>query len=147
MKVLIFASCVFVVPAIGQTNNCDTLEKCQEAIKVTRNSSLAHYRSGEILLQNANECQAKHSRPARPENCKDYQSAANEFRLALAGDLQPTWIEVWAHINLGKAFDVTGQRERALNEYRLARRTKDNTRGAQDEATKYTESPFNPSAN
>jgi hypothetical protein len=33
-------------------------------------------------------------------------------------------------------------RDRALNEYRLARRTKDNTRGAQEEAAKYTESPF-----
>jgi hypothetical protein len=47
-----------------------------------------------------------------------------------------------AHINLGKIFDITDQRYRALNEYRLALRTKDNTRGALDEAKKYTEAPY-----
>jgi hypothetical protein len=54
------------------------------------------------------------------------------------------WTEVWDHINLGKIFDITDQRERALNEYRLALRTKDNTRGALDEAKKYTEAPYKP---
>jgi len=28
--------------------------------------------------------------------------------------------EVWSHIQLGKIFDITGQRERAVNEYRQA---------------------------
>jgi Tfp pilus assembly protein PilF len=66
-----------------------------------------------------------------------FQSAANEFRAALAGDLDPKWTEVWSHINLGKIFDITDQRERALNEYRQALRTKDNTQGALEEAQKY----------
>jgi hypothetical protein len=66
----------------------------------------------------------------------------NEFREALNGDLQPKWTEVWAHINLGKIFDINNQRDRALNEYRLALRTKDNTRGALDEAAKYTKEPY-----
>ena len=35
----------------------------------------------------------------------------------LNGDVDPKWVEVWAHINLGKIFDITGQRERAVNEY------------------------------
>ena len=56
--------------------------------------------------------------------------------------MDPRWIEVWAHVNLGKIFDVTQQRERALNEYRLALRTKDNTRGALDEAKKFSETPY-----
>ncbi len=30
----------------------------------------------------------------------------------------PRWTEVWSHIELGRIFDVTGQRERAVNEYR-----------------------------
>ena len=67
----------------------------------------------------------------------NYQSAANEFREVLNGDLEPKWTEVWAHINLGKIFDITGQRDRAVNEYRQALRTKDNTQGAQAEAGKY----------
>ncbi len=46
------------------------------------------------------------------------------------------------HINLGKIFDITGQRERAVNEYNLAIRTKDNTQGAQEEAGKYLKTPY-----
>lgn len=64
-------------------------------------------------------------------------TSPNEFREALNGDLEPKWTEVWAHINLGKIFDVTGQRERAQNEYNLALRTKDNTQGALEDAAKY----------
>jgi hypothetical protein len=88
-------------------------------------SSLPHYRLAEKYFeQNA------------------YQQAANEFREALRGDLQPRWVEVWSHINLGKIFDITGQRERAINEYNLAIRTKDDTNGAQAEAQKYLKEPY-----
>jgi tetratricopeptide (TPR) repeat protein len=71
-----------------------------------------------------------------------YQSAANEFREALNGDLEPKWTEVWSHINLGKIFDVSGQRDRAVNEYQLAARTKDNSQNAQAEAAKYMKQPY-----
>lgn len=103
----------------------EALKEYQRALEVNRNSSLAHYRVAEVFfLQN------------------NYQSAANEFREALNGDLEPKWTEVWARINLGKIFDITGQRERAVNEYNLAIRTKDNTQGAQEEAAKYLKQPF-----
>lgn len=108
---------------IGEFN--EGLKEYQRALEVNRNSSLAHYRIAEIFfLQN------------------NYQAAANEFREALNGDLDPKWTEVWSHINLGKIFDITGQRERALNEYRQAVRTKDNTQGAQEEAAKYLKQPY-----
>jgi aminopeptidase N len=103
----------------------DALKEYQKALEVNRGSSLAHYRVGEIFfLQN------------------NYQSAANEFRESLNGDLDPKWTEVWAHINLGKIFDITGQRERAVNEYNQAIRTRDNTQGAQEEAAKYLKQPY-----
>ena len=103
----------------------DALKEYQKALDVSRNSSLAHYRVGELFfLQN------------------NYQSAANEFREALSGDLVPKWTEVWAHINLGKIFDITDQRERAVNEYRQAVRTKDNTQNAQEEASRYINQKF-----
>jgi hypothetical protein len=54
---------------------------------------------------------------------------------------------VWSHVNLGKIFDVTGQRDRALNEYRMAheyRRVKVLDDDAQAEASKYIDSPFKP---
>ena len=58
------------------------------------------------------------------------------------GDLEPKWIEVWAHINLGMIYDLHSQRERAVNEYNLAIRTKDNTQGAQEEAAKCLKTPY-----
>jgi aminopeptidase N len=103
----------------------EALAEYQKALDINRYSSLAHYRIGEVFLAQNN-----------------YQSAANEYREALNGDQEPSWTEVWSHINLGMIFDVTAQRERAVNEYQLAIRTRDNTRGAQDQARKYLESPY-----
>jgi tetratricopeptide (TPR) repeat protein len=103
----------------------DALKEYQKALETTRNSSLANYRIAEIFFLQQN-----------------WQAAANSFREALNGDLEPKWTEVWAHINLGKIFDVTGQRERAVNEYNLAIRTKDNTQGAQEEAAKFLKTPY-----
>ncbi|HEX4596034.1 MAG TPA: M1 family aminopeptidase [Bryobacteraceae bacterium] len=103
----------------------DALKEYQKALEVSHGSSLAHYRVAEIFfLQN------------------NYQSAANEFRESLNGDLDPKWTEVWAHIKLGNIFDVSGQRDRAVNEYNLAIRTRDNTQGAQEEAAKYLKAPY-----
>jgi aminopeptidase N len=103
----------------------EALKEYQRALEASRSSSLAHYRIAEVFfLQN------------------NYQSAANEFREALNGDLEPRWVEVWTHISLGKIFDITGQRERAVNEYNLAIRTKDNTQGAQEEAARYLKQPY-----
>jgi hypothetical protein len=98
----------------------EALREYQRALEVTRNSSLAHFRIGQVFFLQGNN-----------------QSAANEFREALSGDLDPKWTEVWSHIYLGNIFDITDQRERALNEYRQALRTKDNTQGALEEAGKY----------
>jgi aminopeptidase N len=103
----------------------DALKEYQKALETTRNSSLANYRIAEIFFLQQN-----------------WQAAANSFREALNGDLEPKWTEVWAHINLAKIFDVTGQRERAVNEYNLAIRTKDNTQGAQEEAAKFLKTAY-----
>jgi hypothetical protein len=43
---------------------------------------------------------------------------------------------------LGKIFDITGQRERAVNEYRLAIQTNDNTQGAINEARSLMQKPY-----
>ena len=64
------------------------------------------------------------------------------FRESLAGDLVPKWTEVWAHIYLGKIYDMSDQRDRAVNEYRQALRTKDDSFGALEEASKYISQKF-----
>jgi hypothetical protein len=103
----------------------EALREYQKALETQRNNSLAHYRIAEVyFLQN------------------NYQSAANEFRETLNGELEPKWVEVWSHIRLGNIFDITGQRDRAVNEYQQAQRTRDNTQGAQDEIQKYLQKPY-----
>jgi TonB family protein len=71
------------------------------AVTARSGSSLEHYLLGEDYFRQ-----------------KNYQSAANEFREALNGDLQPSWVEAMSHDMLGDIFAITGQHDRALNEYR-----------------------------
>ena len=127
MKPLFAVAALYGSMAVGfsQNNPDDTLENYMKQLQANPRNSLAHYRMAEIFMRQQN-----------------YQSAANEFRAALNGDLEPKWTEVWSHINLGNIFDITGQRERAVNEYNLAVRTKDNTQGAQEKAAKYLKSPY-----
>jgi hypothetical protein len=101
------------------------LVEYQKALDVNKTSALAQYRIGEIFFTQRN-----------------YQSAANSFRDALRGDGDPRWVEVWSHIQLGRIFDVTGQRDRAVNEYRLAVQTNDNTQGAVNEARALMQKPY-----
>jgi hypothetical protein len=106
-------------------NLSEALTEFNKALDVNKNSSLAHYRIAEVFYLQRN-----------------YQSAANEYRESLNGDEEPRWTEVWSHIGLGKIFDITGQRDRAVNEYRQAIQTNDNTQGALDEARRYLDTPF-----
>jgi hypothetical protein len=106
-------------------NLADALTEFNKALAINKNSSLAHYRIADVFYTQRN-----------------YQSAANEFREALNGDQEPRWTEVWSHIRLGQIFDITGSRDRAVNEYRQAIQTGDNTQGALDEARKYLTTPY-----
>jgi hypothetical protein len=110
---------------VAQGDLSAALIEYQKALDANRNSSLASYRIGEIFMMQRN-----------------YQSAANSFRDALRGDGDPRWIEVWSHIELGRIFDITGQRDRAVNEYRLAVQTNDNTQGAINEARALMQKPY-----
>ena len=101
------------------------LTEFNKALDLNKNSSLAHYRIAEVFFFQRN-----------------YQSSANAYREAINGDGEPRWTEVWSRIQLGKIFDITGQRERAVNEYRQATQTNDNTFGALEEARKYLQKPY-----
>jgi tetratricopeptide (TPR) repeat protein len=103
----------------------DAIREYSKALETNRNSSLAHYRMGEIYFLQ-----------------QTWQSAINEFRAALDGDLEPKWTEVWARIKMGEIYDISGSRDRAVNEYNLAIRTKDDTQGAQAEAAKLLKTPY-----
>jgi aminopeptidase N len=111
--------------AVAERDYTQALEEYQQAIDINRINSLAHYRVGEVFFA-----------------LRNYQSALNAFREALNGDLDPAWTEVWSHINMGKIFDATGQRDRAVNSYQQAVRTRDNTQGAIDQANEYLKEPY-----
>jgi len=101
------------------------LTEFNKALDLNKNSSLAHYRIAEVFFLQRN-----------------YQSSANAYRQSLNGDGDPRWTEVWSHLQLGKIFDITGQRERAVGEYHQAVQTNDNTFGALEEARKYLQKAY-----
>jgi tetratricopeptide (TPR) repeat protein len=110
---------------VAQGDLTGALAEYQKALEANPQSSLANYRIGELLFTQRN-----------------YQASVNSYRDALRGDGEPRWTEVWSHIALGKIFDITGQRDRAVNEYRLAVQTNDNTQGAVNEARQWLQKPY-----
>jgi len=110
---------------VQQGDLAGALAEFNKALEINKNSSLAHYRVAEVFFLQHN-----------------YQASANAYRDCLNGDGEPRWTEVWSHIQLGKIFDLTGQRERATNEYRQAIQTNDNTQGALDEARRYLQKAY-----
>ncbi len=110
---------------VAQGDLTAALGEYQKALDANRTSSLASYRIGEVFFMQRN-----------------YQAAANAFRDALRGDGEPKWVEVWSHVELGRIFDVTGQRDRAVGEYRQAVQTNDNTQGAVNEARASMQTPY-----
>jgi tetratricopeptide (TPR) repeat protein len=97
----------------------DAVAQYQRALSIQPGRCLANFRMGEAFFYQ-----------------KNYQAGANAFREALQTtcDAPEKWTEVWAHIYLGKIFDMLGQRERAVNEYSKAKQTNDDTGGAQQVA-------------
>ena len=110
---------------VAQGDLAGALAEYQKALEANSSSSLANYRIAELLFTQRN-----------------YQASVNAYREALRGDGEPRWTEVWSHIQLGKIFDITGQRDRAVNEYRLAVQTNDNTQGAVNEARQWLQKPY-----
>ena len=107
----------------------EAIQEYQRALDLQPGNSLANFRMGEAMFYQ-----------------KNYQSAANAFRAALSGDLDPKWTDVWSHIYIGKIWDLLDQRARAVNEYSLAQHTGDDTAGAQAEATRFLQKPYSADA-
>lgn len=110
---------------VAQGDLIAALAEYQKALDSNKNSALANYRIAEIFFTQRN-----------------YQSSANSYRDTLRGDGDPRWTQVWSHIGLGRIFDLTGQRDRAVQEYRLAVQTNDNTQGAINEARALLQKPY-----
>jgi aminopeptidase N len=110
---------------VAQGDISGALAEYQKALQANPQSSLASYRIAEIFF-----------------NQHNFQAAINAYRDCLRGDDDPKWTEVWSYVQIGKIFDCTGQRDRAIPEYRHAIQTNDNTAGALNEARHYLQVPY-----
>ncbi len=102
-------------------------QQLEAALKLDRSNSWVYYNLGLLYLEQRN-----------------WQLALDAFDSALNGNLRPSWIEAWARIKRGNAYDARGMRAQAVNEYNKAVQTGINYDGAQAAAKKYIATPFNP---
>ncbi|HEX9919693.1 MAG TPA: M1 family aminopeptidase [Pyrinomonadaceae bacterium] len=101
----------------------------EEALKLDKSNSWVYYNLGLIYLEQRN-----------------YDPALDNFDAALNGNLKPSWIEVWAHIKRGNAYDAKGDRARATTEYNKAVETGINYDNAQSVAKGFLATPYDPRA-
>ncbi|HWT03586.1 MAG TPA: M1 family aminopeptidase [Pyrinomonadaceae bacterium] len=102
-------------------------QQLEAALKLDRSNSWVYYNLGLLYLEQRN-----------------WQLALDAFDSALNGNLKPSWIEAWARIKRGNAYDARGMRAQAVNEYNKAVQTGINYDGAQAAAKKFLATPYNP---
>ena len=104
-------------------------QQFEAAIKLDRSNSWVYYNLGLLFLEQRN-----------------WQPALDNFVAALNGTLQPSWIEAWAHIKKGNAYDAKGERNRAVSEYNKAVQSGINYDNAQAVAKKFLATAYDPKA-
>ncbi len=104
-------------------------QQFEAALKLDRSNSWVYYNLGLLFLEQRN-----------------WQQALDNFDASLLGTLKPSWIEVWAHIKRGNAYDAKGDRNKAVYEYQKALQTDIDYDNAKAVAKKYLATPFDPKA-
>jgi aminopeptidase N len=104
-------------------------QQFEAALKLDRSNSWVYYNLGLLFLEQRN-----------------WQQALDNLEASLLGNLKPTWIEAWAHIKRGNAYDAKGERQRAVAEYNKAVASGIDYDNAQAVAKKYLATPYDPKA-
>ena len=104
-------------------------QQFEAALKLDRSNSWVYYNLGLLFLEQRN-----------------WAPAIDNFQAALDGTLKPSWIEVWARIKRGNAYDAKGERNRAVAEYNKALQSGINYDNAQAIAKKFLATPYDPKA-
>ena len=104
-------------------------QQFEAALKLDRSNSWVYYNLGLLFLEQRN-----------------WQQALDNLEASLIGNLKPSWIEVWAHIKRGNAYDAKGERTRAVAEYQKAIQSGIDYDNAQAIAKKYLATPYDPKA-
>jgi tetratricopeptide (TPR) repeat protein len=108
-------------------NYPEAQQQFEEALKLDRSNSWIYYHLGLLFLEQRN-----------------YDLAIDNFKAALAGNLNPTWLTVWSNIKMGNAYDAKGDRTRAVAAYKRAEGLGDNYDNAQEAVKRYLGAPFDP---
>jgi tetratricopeptide (TPR) repeat protein len=104
-------------------------QQFEAALKLDRSNSWVYYNLGLLFLEQRN-----------------WSQALDNLEAALNGTLKPSWIEVWAHIKRGNAYDAKGERSRAVLEYNKAVTSGINYDNALSVAKKFLATPYDPKA-
>src|SRR2546425_5381019 len=104
-------------------------QQFEAALKLDRSNSWVYYNLGLLYLEQRN-----------------WQLALDNFEASLNGTMKPSWIEVWARIKRGNAYDAKGERSRAVSEYNKAVTSGINYDNALTVAKKFLATPFDPKA-
>jgi aminopeptidase N len=108
-------------------NYVEAQAQFEAALKLDRSNSWIYYHLGLLFLEQRN-----------------YDLAVDNFKAAIAGNLSPAWLEVWANIKMGNAYDGKGDRTRATAAYGRAEKSGDNYDNAQEAVKRYQASPYDP---
>lgn len=103
-------------------------QQLESALKLDRNNAWVYYNLGLVYFEQ-----------------KNWQMALDNFQASLdAFSSKPAWIDTWARIKRGNAFDAKGDRARAVSEYQKAVQAGSDYDNAQSVAKKYINTPFDP---
>lgn len=105
-------------------------QQLESALKLDRNNAWVYYNLGLVYFEQ-----------------KNWQLALDNFQAAIDGvSSKAAWIETWAHIKRGNAYDAKGDRPKAVYEYNKALQAGSNYDNAQAVAKKFINIPFDPKA-
>ena len=111
-------------------NYVEAQAQFEEALKLDRSNSWVYYHLGLLFLEQRN-----------------YDLAIDNFKATIAGNLSPAWLQVWAEIKMGNAYDAKGDRLRATAAYTRAEKLGDDYDNAQEAVKKYQANPYDPREN
>ena len=108
-------------------NYAEAQQQFEAALKLDRSNSWIYYHLGLLFLEQRN-----------------YDLAIDNFKATISGNLRPDWLEVWANVKMGNAYDAKGDRTRAVAAYKRAENLGDNYNNVQDAVKRYLANPFDP---
>ncbi|CAN5625841.1 hypothetical protein BH10ACI3_BH10ACI3_01700 [soil metagenome] len=108
-------------------NYVEAQQQFEAALKLDRSNSWIYYHLGLLFLEQRN-----------------FDLAIDNFKAALAGNLNPPWLAVWSNIKMGNAYDAKGDRTRAVAAYKRAQTANDDYDNAQEAIKRYMATPFDP---